>query len=270
VRIGACAIPTAALAERLRWIAREGFDFVEIGWDSVQQYPDRGSDDVVRALEGFDAPPIGHTTAYLPSAFPVEAVRAAACVELQRQCAILAGLGAEKIVVHPSAAVPPYIGEGAVARAFSKTLSELTKAAQNLCVSLLVENMCDPVFGSPGEIGSILGEHPETGFVLDLGHAREEAGTGAIESFLAILGSRLTHVHAHDIGENGGDAHLGIGDGVIDWEAAVAALKGSGFDGTVTIEVFEGGNDAVLMSRDRFRQIWETAGSPMKGKLGLK
>jgi sugar phosphate isomerase/epimerase len=256
LKIGACTIPTHGLAQQLGWIADNGFDYAEVGWEAVQRYPDLGSTEVKHALERFEAAPVGHTTAYLPSAFPVEDIRAAASRELERQCALLADVGAERVVVHPWATVPPYLEPEPILEALSRTLSELEATAEQIGVILMVENMGGRLFGQPEILGGVLDAHPEVRFVLDTGHAREHAGPHGIESFVRRLGSRLSHVHAHDVGEGGGDPHSGIGEGIIDWATAVQALRGAGFDGTVTIEVFEGGKEAILASRDRFKEYW--------------
>jgi len=66
-----------------------------------------------------------------------------------------------------------------------------------------------------------MGHLDRVGVTLDLGHAHLTVG---IPEAIATLGKRIVSVHVHD---NHGltDEHLWPGDGTIDWEAAIPALK---------------------------------------------
>jgi sugar phosphate isomerase/epimerase len=69
------------------------------------------------------------------------------------------------------------------------------------------------------------------------------------------------HVH---LSENDGsrDQHLPLGampKGDIDWPARVARLKASGYDGTISLEVFAPERAYLLQSRELLRQWWREA-----------
>jgi len=66
-----------------------------------------------------------------------------------------------------------------------------------------------------------LGHLTNVGVCLDLGHAHITVGTAEA---IATLGARIASVHVHD---NHGtkDEHLWPGDGTIEWQSTVEALK---------------------------------------------
>ncbi len=66
-------------------------------------------------------------------------------------------------------------------------------------------------------------------------------------------------MHVHD---NTGyrDEHLPLGAGKVDWPAAARLLRGAGYDGTVTLEVFSEEPELVRTSERLWRGWWEAAG----------
>lgn len=81
-------------------------------------------------------------------------------------------------------------------------------------------------------------------FCLDIGHANLGGFTDRPYRMLDAFGPRLGLVHAHDNkGGRGeaGDLHLPFGQGGIDLAKTFSALKRSGFNGHVTLEIFQGG-----------------------------
>jgi sugar phosphate isomerase/epimerase len=63
-------------------------------------------------------------------------------------------------------------------------------------------------------------------------------------------------VHVHDnVGAD--DLHLPLGSGTVDWLAVVGALKAVGYDGTVTLEVFDTEPEYVDLSLRLWRKWWE-------------
>ena len=55
--------------------------------------------------------------------------------------------------------------------------------------------------------------------------------------FCTHLGGHIKHVHVSD-NRGTNDDHLPLGVGNIDWKEAISALKSTGYDGTITLEVF--------------------------------
>jgi sugar phosphate isomerase/epimerase len=50
-----------------------------------------------------------------------------------------------------------------------------------------------------------------------------------------------------------------LGAGRIDWPRAIRLIKGSGYDGTITLEVFANERDYVLQSAEKVRRWWAEA-----------
>jgi sugar phosphate isomerase/epimerase len=64
-------------------------------------------------------------------------------------------------------------------------------------------------------------------------------------------------VHLHDNKGGGADLHLPLGAGTMDWRSHIRALKASGYDETITLEVFSEDRHYLEYSRDLLREAWE-------------
>jgi sugar phosphate isomerase/epimerase len=76
----------------------------------------------------------------------------------------------------------------------------------------------------------------------------------SVLDYINTFGVKIVHVHWHD---NHGrkDEHLSIGEGLIDHEKIVRALKNIEYDRTITLEVFTNSND-VKSSTDKLKIMW--------------
>jgi len=118
-------------------------------------------------------------------------------------------------------------------------LSSLPSVEEHTGVTVAIENMF------PVHIGS----HPLTlhanqdldqlaglpHLVLDTSHAAVARHDPS--AVRATFGDRLRHVHLSDNAGKGWDSHLPPGEGVLDLDGFLRDLAGSGFDGTVSLEV---------------------------------
>jgi sugar phosphate isomerase/epimerase len=124
---------------------------------------------------------------------------------------------------------------------------------------VLLENAPGPS-GQIDHIAHILEALPDLGFHLDAGHTQVEGGVDMFETYLERFSSRLMHVH---LSENDGsrDQHLPLGSvpkGELDWPARIARLKASGYDGTISLEVFAPERAYLLQSRSLLQTWWDT------------
>ena len=96
-------------------------------------------------------------------------------------------------------------------------------------------------------------------FHLDSGHAKLERSHDRWYEYLDRLGLKLRHVH---LSENDGteDQHLPLGAvprSTPNWPRHIRKLKATGFDETITLEVFAPQNEYLLLSRDLLKRWWE-------------
>jgi sugar phosphate isomerase/epimerase len=106
-------------------------------------------------------------------------------------------------------------------------------------------------------LGELLLQIPELGLHLDIGHANLEVPYNTAEEILQAHGSRLRHVHLHDNKGGQGDLHLPLGCGTLDLRRAVRALQDTGYDGTITLEVFAPDRHYLDYSRGVLRRVWD-------------
>jgi len=118
-------------------------------------------------------------------------------------------------------------------------LSDLVRAATDRDVVVTLENVDEP----PEVLRKVLDAIPDLRYCLDVGHAHLDKRTDGARTYLAALGDRLGLAHIHDNhggpGE-AGDEHLPFGQGTIDLERDVTALKDRRYDGYATLEIFKG------------------------------
>jgi sugar phosphate isomerase/epimerase len=91
-----------------------------------------------------------------------------------------------------------------------------------LGVKLLLENIQNDVT-TPANLVEIIrvGHFANVGVCFDIGHAHLMAGVDpSLQTLLPLIGSTHLHDNHHDR-----DAHLWPGDGTIEWEQPIAALK---------------------------------------------
>lgn len=133
-------------------------------------------------------------------------------------------------------------------------LRDLVDTARGSHVDVTLENLDE----TPETLRTVLDAIPDLGFCLDIGHANLDGFTDRPFRLLEAFGPRLRLVHAHDNrGGHGeaGDLHLPFGKGGIDFARTFAALKQSGFDGHVTLEIFRGGPEDRRASLEAARRL---------------
>ncbi|MDD3071105.1 sugar phosphate isomerase/epimerase family protein [Methanoculleus horonobensis] len=160
----------------------------------------------------------------------LEPIRRASVEVLTQTFAVAAEAGAG-VVIHPGYYAWVEEREPAVER-FRRSLSELTRAADDLSVTFVVENMGNWEYfflRSCDDLPLIDG----IGFALDVGHANLN---GCLDCFLA---HPAAHFHLHD-NDGTGDTHSPVGDGTIDFSAVMKAVRRSGATPIVEVETFEG------------------------------
>ena len=107
------------------------------------------------------------------------------------------------------------------------------------------------------QLSELLDPLPELGLHLDIGHANLLTDRNTTTELLTAYGARVRHVHLHDNKGGSEDLHLPLGAGTIEVAHYVHLLQASGYDGTITLEVFSPDRQYLAYSRDLLRKIWD-------------
>jgi sugar phosphate isomerase/epimerase len=251
--------PQMDLLEEIAWAERNRFDFLDLTLEPSAAHPKQIQvKPTRRALQDAGLKIIGHTAYYLPWASPFETIREAALTEMRWTLEVFSELGAFKVSVHPDRSIPFALNSKAILEKNMESLERMEKMAKPLGIQILVENM-DRFFNTTGQIREVLERMPGLGFHLDVGHANLNVEKNRTEEFLEAFRDRLAHVHVSDNFGKKEDLHLPLGAGTIPWKKIVSRLKKSGYDGTVTLEVFSPDRRYLLFSRDKLRELWESS-----------
>jgi sugar phosphate isomerase/epimerase len=254
--IGAMNHPERPVEPEIEWMAAMGLDFIDLTLEPPAAATWNVDHVAIRKTlnkRGLQA--VGHTAYYLPFACPFESIRKAAVEEARRCLELFAKLGIAWVNIHPDRHVPMHSTDYLVERNL-ESIRELLDIARALGVGLMLENLPGDLSTVP-LLGRFLEPVPDLGLHLDIGHANLGVPENTTEAILAAYGQRLRHVHLHDNKGGSVDLHLPLGVGNIDVRRQLRALKASGYDGTITLEVFTSDPHYLAHSRDLVRRLWD-------------
>lgn len=261
MRFGAMNAPMRPLLTEIENLGPLGFDYLEITMDAPHAHHAVLLDQkpaIVKALARFDLALVCHLPTFVSTADLTERLREASLEETLLSLRAAAELNPMKVVLHPSiihglGAMMPDIAQRHAQSAMTRLLNE----AQHLKLTVCVENMFPRARSlvRPEDFDELFAGHPAARLTLDTGHAHIGGGTQRILAFIKRWGERIGHIHASDnFGHD--DDHLPIGAGAIDFPKVVQALKGVGYDDTITLEVFSRDRDYLGISRDKLAAMF--------------
>lgn len=254
--IGAMNHPQRDPIEEMEWMHRYGLDFIDLTLEPpAADWRRLNSGSIREALERYQLKAVGHTPFYLPFASSLKLVQAAAVEEMKRCIDFFAAVGIPWINLHPDPHRHFYPREAMVA-ANLVALSDLLEHASTRGVNLMVENI-PRSFNSVAQLAPLLDPLPDLGLHLDLGHTELDQPVNTSAELIAHYGPRIRHVHLHDNKGGSADLHLPLGAGVVDYRTALGLLKASGYDGTITLEVFSRDASLFRHSQEVLRRIWD-------------
>lgn len=260
--IGAMNHPQHDVMEEMEWMAEMGLDFIDLTLEPPAAPSWRANaGEIRRALERYHLHVVGHTPYYLPIASPFEEVRKAAVGELRRCMQIFSEIGVQWMNVHPDRHAPLHDRAFFIRRDL-QSLRELMESSERLGVGVMIENLPGE-FNTVEQLADLLEPLPELGLHLDIGHANLMVPSCTADEIIRVYGNRLKHVHLHDNKGGGADLHLPLGSGKLDVAGHVRTLKASGYDGTITLEVFTDDPYYVAHSRDILRKLWDGSEAPL-------
>jgi len=255
VLIGAMNHPARPLAEQIHWLAKSGFDFLDLTLEPPQaaswNIDARG---IGRLLRSYNLQVVGHTAPFLPIASPVEDLRQAALAEFRRDVDVFQQVGARYMNVHPGTS-PMHDRAFSVARNL-ETLGELVRYAGQAGIGIMIENM-PGTFNNAEQLSELFNPLPKLGLHLDIGHANLMNPTNTTAEIIAAHGTRLRHVHCHDNRGGNLDLHLPLGAGNLNLAECLRVLKACGYDATITLEVFSSDLNHLIYSRNVLREVWD-------------
>ncbi len=261
---GAMNFPVKPVLEELESLAALGFDFLELAMDPPAAHYTAVRNqkaELLAALERHKMQLVCHLPTFVSLADLTDSIRQASLAEVAKALETAASLAVEKVVAHPAAisGMGVFVPELARQHAY-ESLAIIASKATELGVSLCLENMFPRSrFGvDVAEFRDIFNRFPTLKLTLDTGHANIGSPRGKrIVKFIEAFADRLGHIHVSD---NFGkvDNHLPIGSGNIQFTKILTALKKTGYNGTVTFEVFTPDREYLQLSRHKFDQIWRS------------
>ena len=255
MKVGMMNDPAVDPVAEARWAAENDFDFIDLtleGPAARVETLDRAAMASVLRETGLGI--VGHTAWYLPFGSPVPEVRAGAVAAVEATFEALAELGSQYVNVHVDKGINAFAYDDTL-RWNAESFATLAARAQGYGLTVIVENVVNN-FNTAKAFRVLLGGHPGLRFHLDIAHANVK-GEKTVD-FLKAHSDKLVHVHISD-NKRVNDDHLPIGVGTIDWPEQLRLLAASGYDGTITLEVFTADRAYVLESAERLRRMWRTA-----------
>ena len=232
MKIGVMNNPTKSIYDETTAFGKAGFDFIDLTIEGPQAR-DVDTEKMSPILKHYNLALTGHTDPCLPWAYPVQSIRQACLDELERCARIFSALGARIMNIHPCYFCPPAM-RALLVELDIEALRPIVEMASSYGLTIAFENF-KPPFDRVSTFKVLLQKVAGLSLHLDFGHANMGQNNHAI--FCKQLGTAITHVHFSD-NRATADHHMPLGAGNIDWKNAVATLKATGYDGTITLEVF--------------------------------
>lgn len=251
--------PSNEIISEISKIYELNFEYAEIGIEGPEGNPDiinNRRDEIVMLLRRFKQKPIAHTAYWIDLASDYDYIRHAWINEAIRETRIARKLGIDLINFHANINGMFY-GEKrkTVLNILIKSLREVVNRANKSNVTVMLENApLSNGIHNVEEFKYIVYNVPNLFVHLDIPHAFTSGGMKSVIDYIQTFRDKIIHIHWHD---NHGkeDEHLPIGDGLIDHQGAIKALKDINYDRTITLEVFTNSNDAKS-SANLLRSMW--------------
>lgn len=260
MQIGAMNHPGEPVEKEIRWMAELNLEFVDLTLEPPAAATWKVDPREIRGmLRDLGLGVVGHTAYYLPIASSFENLRRVAVDELKRAAEAFVEIGARWMNLHPDSHAP-FIDEPTIVQRNIESLREITQFARAIGLGVMLENVPGR-FNSVAQLKPVFDAVPGAGLHLDIGHSNLSVDYNTANELIETFSDRLAHVHLHDNRGGHADLHLALGMGNLDVLQHLRALRASGYDGTITLEVFAKDRHFLAYSRDRLREWWASAGN---------
>jgi sugar phosphate isomerase/epimerase len=259
---GAVNSPLRPILDEVKAIAELKFDYLELAMDPP--YCDsknlkKKKREIQERLAQHNLELVCHLPTFLSTADLTDGIRQASIDETLDSLEVAAEMEPLKVVLHPSymMGLGTFLPDLARVHAM-ESLEIIVEKAHALGLCLCLENMFPRTqwLINPEEFVDILAKFPTANLLLDVGHAHIDDPKGEkCLRFIEMFPGRIGHVHVSDnFGKE--DQHLPIGAGIIDFSRVVKALKGIGYDDTITLEVFSRDRDYLKISKKKMEEMF--------------
>lgn len=260
MQIGAMNHPGRDPIAQIDWIGQNGLEFVDFTLEPPTAAPEQVDAAAVRsALGRHDLDVVTHTAWYLPISSPFAGIRRSALEEFRKALKVTQEIGATVMNTH-FGKLPPFFSAEQAVEWNAETLEPLCRDAADLGITVVLEHIPHGGQEQLEIFVQLMKEVPLLRFHIDSGHTKVERHYDRWAEYLAKLGEKLMHVHLSD-NDGTEDQHLPLGSprSSTDWPEHIRKLKATGYDGTITLEIFSPQSDYLLLSRDLLRKWWNAA-----------
>ena len=258
---GAMNFPIKQVLDELDKIHDLGFDYFELTLDppcAHYSQINQQAEALTLALKRYEMDVICHLPTFVYTADFAPKLRNVCIDEMIQSIHTATRLNAVKAVLHPSmfSGLAPLVPDKALELA-CQTLEILVEEADRVGLSLCFENMYPRYhsFYSPDQFKPIFEKYPGLKMTLDTGHANIEDPEGnRLAEFIRQFPDRIGHVHVSD-NKGNRDEHLRTGKGTVNFKQFTTLLKESGYNGTITFEIFSPNPDDLVASRNKIDRL---------------
>ncbi|MFH1351365.1 MAG: sugar phosphate isomerase/epimerase [Pseudomonadota bacterium] len=259
---GAMNFPVSPVLKEIETISSLQFDYLELTMDPPQAHFKvirQKRDKLLKALEDLNMGLVCHLPSFVSTADLTDSIREASLNEMLQSLEVAADLPSIKVVIHPSFMMGLSVFVMDKVRKYAlKSIEVMVERAESLGLTLCIENLF-PRSNSlvePDHFEDIFERFPTLRMTLDIGHANiEDKGRRRATDFIERFSHRIDHIHASD-NFGGEDNHIPLGTGTVDFHKIIKALKGIGYDKTITIEVFSRDRDYLRISREKLAAMF--------------
>lgn len=192
---------------------------------------------------------------------PDEGYRRTRIDHTRRALSLCAELGAPHITTEPGGPLAPGQSRAEAMDLFVEVLKPLAAHAESVGVGLLIEPEPGLLIETTEQFVEVAERvnSPAIGLNFDVGHAY--CMSEDIPAQIKKLAPHIRHFHLEDIAPTRVHHHLVPGKGAIDFAEVIAAIKGIGYDGWLTVELYPNVDDPDAAAREALRVLAPLIGS---------
>jgi sugar phosphate isomerase/epimerase len=186
---------------------------------------------------------------------PDESYRRVRIDHTRRALSLCAELGAPHITTEPGGPIAPGQTRQQAIDLFVEVLKPLAEHAHKVGVLLLIEPEPGLLLETSDQYLEVAErvDAPSIGLNFDVGHAF--CVSENIPAAIAKLAPQIRHYHVEDISAERVHHHLVPGMGAIDFAEVFQAIRKSGYDGWITVELYPFGEDPDSAATEAFRVL---------------